>query len=77
MFSVYAVLAALVRFFLTTTGFWLFRIALARRRAACGNKLKQIMLLKAVKNKTRDKIVAIRQTAVLTTFGTLLSSLIN
>lgn len=36
--SVYAVLAALVRFFLTTTGFWLFRMALARRRAAWGNK---------------------------------------
>ena len=33
-YDIYAVLAALVRFFLITTGFWLFRMALARRRAA-------------------------------------------
>ncbi|TNN55498.1 hypothetical protein EYF80_034240 [Liparis tanakae] len=36
--SVYAVLAVLARFFFTTTGFWLFRMALARRRAAWGDK---------------------------------------
>lgn len=53
--SLYAVLAALVRFFLTTTGFWLFRIALARRRAAWGNKWTQIMILTAVKYKQQIK----------------------
>lgn len=31
-------MTALVRFFFTTTGFWLFRIALARRRAAWRKK---------------------------------------
>lgn len=45
-----------MRFFLTTTGFWLFRIALARRRAAWGNKHARLIFLTAEKYKqVKDK----------------------
>lgn len=57
---VYAVLAALVRFFLTTTGFWLLRIALARRREAWGNKPDLNNVLKPIKNASHIHVSAHR-----------------